>query len=169
MKSTRYNCSREHALGSKIWIKFSFKKHTRAIWVRRRRRRRRKILLLLFQNSIQARQSVSESTRSATRRGDACKCLWKVNICDVGVWKRDEQQIDKYHDPKKNTKPHVVEALEDHVQRDWIIWCVAATAEAAAAAPQYVFFSWRNFAIFEQRNGENFWGFSGVKDSANLC
>jgi hypothetical protein len=29
---------------------------------------------------------------------------------------RDEQQIDKYHDPKKNTKPHVAEALEDQAQ-----------------------------------------------------
>jgi len=42
--------------------------------------------------------------------------LWKVNICDVGVWERDEQQIDKYHDPKKNTKPHGAQALEDHIQ-----------------------------------------------------
>lgn len=81
--------------------------------MRQKKKKKKNIVIPEFHPS----STVSHSTRSATRRGDACcKCLWKVNICDVGVWERDEQQIDKNHDPKKNTKPHVAESLEDHVQ-----------------------------------------------------
>jgi hypothetical protein len=71
MKSTHYN-NREHALGSKTWIKFSFKKHTRAIWDRRRRRRRRVLLLLLFQNSIFKLDSQSFS-RHGVQHGEATR------------------------------------------------------------------------------------------------